>query len=144
MNNPQPSIVSHRDPGSTTHSKYSFSKTPRFPSNNAMYSPYHSVVLRPSIPFSLNSPTGKRASATARKLSFPASFPTPPLPIATASIPASRRPRDQSLEWEGKSHRTGHTWFPRSTSILGSERYFLSHSVLKPDKNPHGPIVLSS
>lgn len=109
MNNPQPSIATHRDPGSTTHSKYSFAKTPRFPSNNAMYLLHHLVAHKHSTPFNPNYPTEKQDLDMAKKWNFQVFCLTPPQLIATASIHVSSRPKDHLLVQLEKNHRTDHT-----------------------------------
>ena len=65
MNSNQPSI--HRDPGSTTHSKYSFAKTPRFPSNNAMYPTFYRDAQKPSTVSNRNYPTERPVSDMEKK-----------------------------------------------------------------------------
>ena len=129
MNSNQPSVGGHRDQASTTHSKYSFAKTPRFPSNNAMYPPYHPVAPRPSTPLNQNYPIVKPASATDKKYSFPASCPKHPPLIATASIPASNKAKDKPSDSHDKNLPISPTSSPKFINIPVSERYLHSHKV---------------
>ena len=142
MNSNQPSVGGHRDQASTTHSKYSFAKTPRFPSNNAMYPPYHPAAPRPSTPSNQSYPTAKPASATDKKYSFRASYPKPPPPIDTASIPALSRPKAKPLDNQDKNPLISLTSSPRFTNTLVSEKYLHSHKVRKPNTHPHASGVL--
>ena len=142
MNSNQPSVGVHRDQASTTHSKYSFAKTPRFPSNNAMYPPHHPAAPKPSTPLNQSYPTAKPALAMDKKYSFRTSCPKPPPPIATASIPASSRPKVKPLDYHDKNPPTSPTSSPRFTNILVSEKYIHSYKVRKPNPHPHASGVL--
>ena len=82
MNSNQPSI--HRDPGSTTHSKYSFAKTPRFPSNNAMYQTFYQDAQKPFIVSNPNYRTERQVLDMEKKYNSQVSYQTPQQPIDIA------------------------------------------------------------
>ena len=137
MSTIQPSIGGPLQPGSTTHSKYSFAKTPRFPSSNPMYQFTDSDAHRLSTHLIPNFRKERLTSAMAKRFSLPASCLTLLPLIVIASILASSKQKDLVLVLLARSLLTVRTWCPSSTSTLDLEKYLILYSVLKPGEDSH-------